>query len=227
MVPEGFTRRLHLDYETASDLDLRKVGAYRYAEHPSTRILMLGWAVNDEPEQLWEPHKGPIPPELEALLRDPSVSKHAFNAAFERLITRHCLKIEVPYHEWRCTMVESYYLGFAGGLDQTLKAIGLETKDKRGSQLINTFCKPAPKNHKADWYDWANKPHEWEDFCGYCRQDIRVERQLYHWLRQFPGMHKWDWSSGSWTRRSTTVVYPWTRTWHGVPCRFGISRRPT
>ena len=184
--------RLHLDYETASKSPLKKTGAYKYAADRSTRPLMLGWAFNDEPVQLWQPHVAPMPRMVRDGLRDPEVNKHAFNAQFERLITRHCLDIEVPPEQWRCTMVESFYLGFAGKMDQILKAIGLENKDKRGGQLINLFSSPAPKNHKSDWYDWRNKPAEWQEFCAYCVQDVNVERQLWHWLQQFPTMHEWD-----------------------------------
>ncbi len=184
--------RLHLDYETRSECDIKKCGAYKYAAHPSTKILMLGWAVDDEPENLWLPHLSDIPERLFQLLKSGAVTKHAYNAAFERLITRHCLGIEVPPEQWRCTMVESFYLGFAGSLSHVLKAIGLEDKDDKGKRLINTFSKPAPKNHKADWYDWTNKPEDWELFCGYCRQDVHVERQLWHWLQQFPVIPDWD-----------------------------------
>ena len=184
--------RLHLDYETASDLNLKKTGAYKYAQHPSTRILMLGWAFDDEPVSLWQPHKESLPSRLEEGLRNPSVNKHAFNAAFERLITRNCLGIEVPPEQWRCTMVEAFYLGFAGGLDVVLKAIGLPPKDKRGQRLINMFCSPAAKTHKADWYNWENRPAEWEEFCQYCFQDVEVERMLWHWMQRFPTMHRWD-----------------------------------
>lgn len=187
-----FDHRLHLDYETASDQNLKKTGAYQYAEHASTRPLMLGWAIDDQPVELWQPHLSPMPTDLRDAFRDPRIGKHAYNAAFERLITKHCLDLDVPYEQWRCTMVESFYLGFAGKLDMVLKAVGLEPKDDRGHRLINTFCTPAPKNHKADWYDWDNKPQEWYDFCQYCIQDVHVERQLWHWLRKFPGMHDWD-----------------------------------
>lgn len=190
----GFTRRLHLDYETASEVNLKTAGAHRYAEHESTRVLMLGWAFDDEQEQLWEPHKGPMPDALLQGLLCPSTTKVAYNAQFERLITRDVVGIDVPTAHWRCTMVMGYYLGFAGGLDQMLSAIGKPGKDKRGNQLINVFCKPAAKNHKADWYDYTNKPHEWEEFCDYCRQDVRVERVLLLWLVQFPVMHSWDWT---------------------------------
>ncbi len=184
--------RLHLDYETASDLDIKKCGAYKYAQHDSTRILMLGWAFDDEPEELWQPHLQPMPVRLHLGMRDPSVTKHAFNAAFERLITRHCLGIEIPPEEWRCTMVEAFYLGFAGSMDRILEAIGLEKKDARGGRLINMFSTPAPKNHKATWYDWTNKPEEWHEFGQYCLKDVKVERQLWHWLQKFPKMHQWD-----------------------------------
>lgn len=184
--------RLHLDYETASDLDLKKVGAYKYARHHSTKILMLGWAFDDEPVSLWEPHLETIPARLEQGIRNPLVNKHAFNAAFERLITRECLGIEVPPEQWRCTMVESFYLGFAGGLDKCLKAVGLPPKDARGNRLINVFCTPAAKNHKAAWYTWENKPAEWQEFCQYCIQDVHVERQLWHWMQKFPVMNDWD-----------------------------------
>jgi DNA polymerase len=184
--------RLHLDYETASDVNLKKTGAYKYAAHQSTRALMLGWAFDDEPVALWEPHKGAIPAILKDGIRDPSVVKHAYNAPFERLITRHYLDIEVPPEQWRCTMVEAYYLGFAGGLDTCLKAVGLPPKDARGWRLINLFCTPAAKNHKADWYDWENRPLEWDEFRQYCIQDVNVERQLWHWLQKFPKMHDWD-----------------------------------
>ena len=184
--------RLHLDYETASDLNLKKVGTYKYAAHSSTRVLMLGWAVNDEEESLWEPHRAEMPSRLVEAIRDPSVNKHAFNAAFERLITRHCLGMEIPPEQWRCTMVEAFYLGFAGTLNKILKAVGLEQKDDRGNRLINLFSTPAPKNHKTDWYNWENRPLEWGEFCQYCRQDVRVERQLCHWLRKFPPMPQWD-----------------------------------
>ena len=186
--------RLHLDYETYSEVDLKKSGAYKYAEDSSTEILMLGWAFNDEPVQLWEPHREETPKIVIEGLKDSSVKKHAFNAAFERLITRNCLGIEVPPEEWRCTMVEAYYLGFAGSMDKILEAIGLEKKDKKGSSLINMFCSPAAKNHKADRYDWVNRPYEWLDFGGYCRKDIEVERRLWHWMQKFPQMNDWDYT---------------------------------
>lgn len=187
-------RTLHMDYETASEVDIKSAGAHVYAEHPSTHILMLGWAMDDDPVELWEPHLQPgVPaPLLEALLDD-TVICEAANAQFERLITKYCLGIEIPYHRWRCTLVKGYYLGFAGGLDNILEQVGLQSKDPRGKRLINKFCGPAPKNHKVDWYTWENSPDDWTAFGEYCRQDVVVERELGKWLAQFPQMLDWDW----------------------------------
>jgi len=184
--------RLHLDYETKSCVNLKSTGAYKYAQDPSTGILMLGWAFGDDEPALWQPHVEPPPAIMLEGIRDPEVDKHAYNAQFERLITRNCLGVEVPPDQWKCTMVESYYLGFAGRMDQVLEATGLEKKDKRGGQLINMFCSPCPANHKAEWYNWENRPLEWEEFCQYCLQDVKVERNLWHWMQQFPTMNPWD-----------------------------------
>lgn len=186
--------RLHLDYETASECPLKTAGAHKYAAHPTTRVLMLAWSLDDGPIHLWEPHKDLLPGDLYALLLDPNVTKIAFNATFERMITKCVLGIDIPVDQWRCTMVSAYYLGFAGGLDSILEAVGLESKDKRGGQLINLFSTPAPKNHKATWYTHENKPDEWQEFCEYCIQDVNVERQLWHWLQQYPTMSDWDWT---------------------------------
>jgi len=184
---------LDLDYETFSRVDIKGAGAYKYARDPSTEILMLSWAFDDDDVKLWQPHIESIPPELKDGITDPHVTKYAYNAQFERLITRHVLGVEVPPENWRCMQVASSYLGFTGRLGDRLKAIGLAEKDPRGDKLINIFSKPAPKNHKADRYTWDDRPDEWQEFCEYCIQDTFVERELKRWMMQFPVMHKWDW----------------------------------
>ena len=44
---------VHCDYETSSSCDIKKVGAYRYANDPSTRILMFGICRDDGPVLMW------------------------------------------------------------------------------------------------------------------------------------------------------------------------------
>lgn len=193
--PEKFNRRVHLDFETFSEEDIRRTGAHRYAAHESTEVLMLYWAIDDGPISGWIPEDSPVmPQELVQALRDPACAKFAFNATFERLIFRHVLNMEIPIEQWRCTMVASYYLGFVGGLDMVLQQSGLQSrKDPRGQQLINTFSKPAPRNHHAERYTSRNKPVEWEEFKQYCYNDVKVERELFHFLNSYHTMPEWDW----------------------------------
>jgi hypothetical protein len=46
---------IHRDFETRGVLDLRRVGAHRYAADPRTEILCCAFAVDDQPVQLWVP----------------------------------------------------------------------------------------------------------------------------------------------------------------------------
>lgn len=192
---EGFEARLHIDVETFSEVDIKQAGAHAYAQHPSTEVLMVYFAFNDDEPIEWDIHKGaPVPEGFVALLRDPRVAKVAFNAAFERLIFKHVLGEDIPAEQWRCTMVAAYYLGFTGGLGNVINAIGLdEKKDTRGARLIQKFCKPAPSNHTAERYTAENSPGEYQELKDYCKQDVVSERSLLLWIVQFPQMHTWDW----------------------------------
>lgn len=174
--------RLHLDFETFSEMDIKKTTTSVYTSAPTTEILMLGWAYNDDPVELWEPRLGAAPDRLIQGLRNPSVLLHAFNAPFEDGITRNQMGIDIDFRRWQDTQIKALSRGFPAKLDDVLRAIGLPMKDKRGGQLINMFSKRAPKNHKVDRYDWTNRTSEWQEFCGYCKQDVVVERNLDHWL---------------------------------------------
>ena len=45
------------DFETFSDIDVRRVGAHKYARHPSTDVLCLTWGTTPEDTQTWVPHR--------------------------------------------------------------------------------------------------------------------------------------------------------------------------
>ena len=171
---------LSLDFETYSDVDLKVVGTHRYAEHPSTEALMLGWAIDDHPVSLFDIHAGQsIPQPLEAALLAPEVDIWAFNAPFERLILRHCLGINVDPARVHCTMALAYSLGFMGKLDQVLDQFNMGVaKDPRGGRLIHRFCKPQPRRNKVRRWTHENDPAGYYEFCVYCIQDVLVERAL-------------------------------------------------
>ena len=115
-------RRLHIDYETASDLDLSDVGAWLYSLHPSTRVLMAAWSWDYGEIEQWDAGSGePFPQDVLDALEDDEVEKWAFNAAFERLISWNTLKRRGKYSAWKCAMVLAYSQSFMGGLDAVLQ----------------------------------------------------------------------------------------------------------
>lgn len=102
---------LHIDFETRSILDLKKVGLDNYSKHPTTDVWCLGWAFGDEPIELWTP-SNPIPGFLKHYLKALTpVAAH--NAAFELAIWNN---IMVPRYGWPelkpeqcvCTMAMAY-----------------------------------------------------------------------------------------------------------------------
>ncbi|MDE2473106.1 MAG: hypothetical protein KGL35_31470 [Bradyrhizobium sp.] len=74
----------HLDIESYSECDLGECGAYRYAEDPSTEILCIGFAFDDQDVRQWRPGE-PLPSDLVAHVESGGEIR-AHNAAFERTV---------------------------------------------------------------------------------------------------------------------------------------------
>lgn len=194
--------RLHHDYEVKSEVDLLAQGIDLYSSHPSTKVLMCSWSLNDDKTQLWVPAEGePIPGDLKEALRDPEVLKVAFNAQFERWIAWRVLLrqlgLEVPreYKSWRCSMALAYMFSFMGGLDDIAQQMSLKhKKDPRGKALIREFCMPnkPTKNQPFVWRDQHSDPEDWETFKSYCIRDNEAEKELWNKLIPF-GVPDWQW----------------------------------
>lgn len=165
---------LHLDYETRSRVDLLACGAYVYAADPSTKILMMGWAFDDEEPAIWLPGQ-PFPERVAAAMCEGDVrSLHAHNANFERLITRHVLKLKPPIDAWYCTATQARARALPGNLDDLARCLGAgHKKDRRGKELIKIFSIPQPDGR---FIEPADRPEEFAEFVDYCLQDVRVER---------------------------------------------------
>lgn len=182
---------LWFDDETYSETDLKLHGTHRYAECPSTEIMIAQWAL-DEGEPVVEDLTGreySRPSEqLLDLMHTASVTVVAHNAVFDRTTTRRCWNVEVPIERWYCTMVQALAHGLPGSLDKiggVLGHEGDEAKDKRGRDLIQLFCKPRPKNMALRRATRNTHPAEWADFLGYSRQDViamrAISRDLPNW----------------------------------------------
>jgi len=186
---------LWFDSETYSECDLKAHGTHRYAEHESTEITVVQWAVNDGEPFVMDCTNGQDTQNFTVwhYLRDPKVIIVAHNSAFDRTLLRHCWGIDVPVERWRDTMVKALAHGLPGALGKLGPILGLpddQQKDKRGKQLIQLFCKPRPKGHKLRRATRESHPAEWAEFLEYSRQDIVAMREVD---RRLPG---WNYRGG-------------------------------
>ena len=97
---------LAIDIETYSDGSLPECGVHRYAASDAFEILLFAYSFNDEPTQIIDLASGEQMPQriMESLLDD-SVTKTAFNAAFERnCINRFLHRLTRAHSPLSCAM---------------------------------------------------------------------------------------------------------------------------
>lgn len=175
---------IYIDFETYSELDIRKVGTYKYAE--SCSVLLMAYAIGNDPVQVWDATDESRYPDLLDHIRDfPTTEFIAHNAQFDRNVLKYALGVDTRLDQWQCSMVKAMAHSLPGGLEQLGHAIGLDAdmkKIKDGKKLIQRFCKPAPKNHKAKRYDRHTHPEEWARFIEYARMDVEAMRHIWKLL---------------------------------------------
>lgn len=194
-------KHLSIDIETRSSVEIGKAGLYKYAQSPDFAILLFAYQLDGDPVKVVDLKMGEeIPAEIRSALSDPSVMKHAYNAAFEW----YCLNqagFTTPLAQWRCTMAHGLYCGYTAGLDATGKAIGLPQDKQKlavGKALIRYFCvpcKPTKTNGGREWNEPWHAPEKWALFKEYCGQDVVTEKAIQSRLDLFPmpeeEWHQW------------------------------------
>lgn len=188
-------RNLFIDIETFSPVDIAECGAYRYAMDPQTRIILVGYAFDDEPVRCLELEDDTkLPDWLLDALTNPDILKWAHNAVFERVCFTGLLRRmgrlgEYEYlnpESWRCTMVLASRCGLPQSLAQVGQVLGLEEQKMiEGKGLIQLFCQPVPEGGRlAKLYKAGSRvlpqddPEKWGIFVRYCIRDVEVERNI-------------------------------------------------
>lgn len=190
---------LHIDYETKSEANLKKVGLSRYSRDYSTELLMGAYNVNGGKVRQWDSAQGErMPCEVREALEDPHVIKWAWNAAFEIAITTNVLGIETPIHSWRCAMVLAMSLSLPGKLERAGPAIGLsedKQKMREGGNLVRYFTIPRKptKTKNYRWNTFKTDPVKWDKFLQYNRQDVLAEQEITNRLIDWNlPEHEWE-----------------------------------
>lgn len=204
-------RHLHLDFETFSEVNLKDVGAYRYAFDPSTEILCAAMSLDDDEPEVWcHWEQFPIYKGFDIdgsryekywdALEDPNVLIYAHTAQFEMAICQALLwktwGIKCPnLSRFRCTMSMARRAALPAKLEPLAIALDLEDKkDKRGKALINKFSKPQPAKGPSKKNPNGTSPYRihpkddpeaFAEFMNYCAQDVRAEKGVSHCLSFF------------------------------------------
>lgn len=183
---------LFKDTETFSEADLKKVGAYRYSEDPSTEIILATYAFNDEPVEVYDPTKGRnIPRELRRCLAGLEKPNYGLKLVghnflqFDRLVIERCWGYKIHPTNIIDTMILAFRHALPGSLAALCEVLGVSAenaKDKRGKALIQRFSKPTPKNYKIRRYTADTHPEEWAWFIKYGISDITSVREVFHKL---------------------------------------------
>lgn len=195
---------LILDYETRSEADLRKLGSFEYANHPTTQILCVAWRLGTRTlmrehlsrtvkPKIWSPafHGPDSLGELLQYLFDPKIKIVAHNALFEQAITRHVLSRRLknpddkmalgtlPHDRWICTASMAAALALPRNLEGACAALKFSIqKDMDGRRLILKYCKPRKpsKNNPSKWFSSAR---DLRRIMLYCQNDVDAETMLF------------------------------------------------
>ena len=173
---------LTLDYETRSEADLTKVGAWEYSIHPSTDVLCVGWECDDVKGQ-WRMGQE-APENLFALLLFDVDTFEAHNAFFEMCIWQNVCHARygwpaIPMNIWRCSASKAAAVSIPRSLAGAGNALRLKTvKDELyGKSAMMKLSRPRKptKNNPSIWND---DPEIWSKMLEYNQNDVASEVAL-------------------------------------------------
>jgi len=203
--------KLTIDFETRSECDLRKSGAWKYSEHPSTEVICMAMKVNDRPPVIWinqaivkEAFSLPIisTESAQQLLLTAGIIE-AHNAEFEQAVYINVMikKYDWPElidkketSEWRCSAAKAAAHALPRSLDGACKALNLSVqKDMEGHKIMMRLCKPK-KPSKKDPSIWDEDPEKFRKLLKYCLRDVESEYAISESLRGLDPIEQriWD-----------------------------------
>jgi DNA polymerase bacteriophage-type len=198
---ESGAHKLHRDFETRSTVDLTKVGSHIYANHPTTEIICVSFAVDNQPVKLWWPGD-PVPAEWFEAARNPNWTARAHNDPFESTIEEHKLHPLygfplIPPERHRCTMAMSLALGLPAKLSKLADALEfVHRKDKGGERLMHQMSKPRRprKGEDPDGVYWHEEEDKKQRLGAYNMQDVEAEREADDRLSQLSDSEQVIWA---------------------------------
>jgi len=160
-------KRVTIDFETRSTVDLKKSGAYKYSLDLSTRPTCLAFKTLGDstlyflPFEVIERPWDKLPKKLRDIWTELVEDDYLFsahNAFFETCIYKNVLVKrlgwpDIPFRQFRCTAAKAAACALPRNLEGAGAAMSLQVqKDKRGHAAVMATCKPT-----ASWNLWKKK----------------------------------------------------------------------
>lgn len=178
--------RQYIDFETYSEVDIKVVGGYNYATHPSTQIICFSYCHDTGDVGLWTPADGD-PPKVVIDSLEKGYWFTAHNATFDWRIWHFIGHKQLGWPRVSLSQVldamalcQTYTL--PGALDNAGMALGvINKKSKKGAALINKLCKPNKKGEQPHPWDPQYK-QAFREFFQYCIDDTKSMREIVQTL---------------------------------------------
>jgi DNA polymerase len=168
--------KLFIDFETKSLADLKTVGTVKYANDPSTEIIMLGWVAEDGREGLW------VPGEEIPKVFNTATSFIAHNMFFDYTIWNILSPFKpLKIDQIECTYAICNYHNISASLKDACRLLNLYSK-KQEVDILAKFSMP----DKTTGLIPKMSPVDFKNMREYCLQDVRTARELYDTLGALP-----------------------------------------
>ena len=172
-------KKIHIDFETRSDIDLKKQGLDVYASSPFTDILCMAFIDSAGLMKIWKRGE-PFPSSI-----DMDSEFYAQNASFEFAIWN---QIGVKKYGWptlpverlHCTLAMALTHALPGSLEKMAPALGIEKqKDMAGNRIMLQLSRPRKilEDGSYVWWEPEDAPEKFEALYAYCIRDVEVEAE--------------------------------------------------
>lgn len=194
-------KKLHIDIETRSKVDLKNCGVYKYASDPSFKTLIASFYLedNNSPDTISEKDiytvdllsGESIPKDLKNDILDGRLIKVAYNAQFERVCFSWMFKEWIDAVGWECTMTLAAYNGLPLNLKTLTKIFNLEYGKLEIGDVMGFFSNPS-KRKNVEFNSIEDSPNKWEAYKIYNKRDVCAEYNMlkYFAVKELPETEK-------------------------------------
>lgn len=191
-------KKLYIDFETRSAVDIKKAGAWKYALDPSTEVMCMAYSFDGEPVRL---HTAADIRSRAALmdLSAPDTIVLAHNVHFEYAVFNLILAKRYGWpalwdpQRWDCTLARAAAANLPIHLEGVCSALNLKhQKDLVGRAAMLKLTRPIGEDPLGG-HIYREDPDLYQILYAYCAKDVEAEIELDKRLPQLSAAERKIW----------------------------------